>query len=333
MTLRKVTSTCCVLLQSVFAPQVTLAQCENKTGFAKKACEVETGRGSAGPEILTGLKADPLSTNYSDTIHPDTLPATLNPGTFRPLKQLERTDDGAFLLKAGIFEAYVESYSLDTDERHQARVAGFYPAPIKGRRANVIADALKQVELHPEVAQNDIQNLMWAIVAGTELEKMPAPVQKTAARILPQKTLALLKGATAARAIENRVLSIVNRRLAKNPAIQQEASDASDKAKQIDRDYGISDTAVEVKAATAPPVFGGTDDVVVRGTWAQMPGGFYVRYLPEGYSKLRLQVIVPDAAIAQMVPGKPLSFDPTQYIAVFAGAPAQRLGITLRPAK
>jgi hypothetical protein len=58
-----------------------------------------------------------------------------------------------------------------------------------------------------------------------------------------------------------------------------------------------------------------------------------VRYLPDGYMKTRLQVMVPDEAIAQADPKSPLTFDPTQYLAVLGQAPSERIGITLRPAK
>jgi hypothetical protein len=315
-----------VPLLSVLAVQALVAQCESKTGFAKKACEVENASGTgaqSGPSILEGFKGEALSTNYSDTIHPDTLPPSVEPKAFKPLSKLDRTEDGAFLLKVGIFETYVQCYSLDRGERGAARVGGFYPAPIKGRRARVIADVLKQSELHPDVSQNDIQQLLWVIVQGADLENMPPTIQQTAAKILPKETLALLKGATVAKAVENRVMSIVNKRLGKSQTAAKET--------EIDRDYGISATAKDVKSATESPVAAASDDVVVRGTWAQMPGGFYVRYLPEGYAKLRLQMIVPDAAVAQAE--KPLTFDPTQYLAVFAGSPPQRLGVSLRPAK
>jgi hypothetical protein len=40
---------------------------------------------------------------------------------------------------------------------------------------------------------------------------------------------------------------------------------------------------------------------------------------------------VPEAAMEGVDPKKPLTFDPTQYLAVHAGSPAQRLGISLVP--
>lgn len=317
---------------SLVIAQTLSAQCENKTGFAKKACEVESGNVSGlGSNALglDGSKGEALSTTFDDTIHADTLPPSIEPKAFKPLAKLDRTDDGSFLLKVGIFEAHVESFSFDA-ERGWNRIGGFYPAPLKGRRANVIAAVLKQSELHPDVPQGDIQQLLYAIVQGADLEKMSPPVQQTAARILPKDTLAQLQGATAAKTMEKRLLGILNDRLKNNPKTAQAMGEASNKTKTLDQKYGVSDTIGDLNGGNAAPESFASTGPVLRGTWVQMPGGFYLRYLPEGMARVRLQVIVPDAAMAQTDPKSPLTFDPTQYLAVYAGAPPERLGITLR---
>ncbi len=326
----KVIRTFCVLLPAILMAQSSAAPCADKSGFARQACEVESGHVAVGPGTLGGFKAEPLSTNFSDTIHPDTLPPSIDPKAFQPLSKLPRRDDGAFLLKVGIFEAYVQSYSLDPGERNWQRSAAFYPAPIKGRRARVIADVLKQIELHPDVPQDAVQQLLWAIVQGTDLEKMPAPMQQTASRILPKESLALLQGATAANAITNRLLGIVNNRLSKDKQLQKDVSDATGKARQMNQDYGVTDTVNAVKEASASQTVATAGDIVPRGTWAQMPGGFYVRYLPEGYARVHVQVIVPQASIDGADPKAPLALDPTQVLAVYCQTPPQRLGISLR---
>jgi hypothetical protein len=314
-----------LLMETVLTGQAAPAQCENKSGFAKRACEVAAGNGAAVNSGLSGsalekFKGAPLSTDFSDTIHLDTLPPDIEPKAFRPLTGLERTDDGAFILKTGIYEVYAQSYALDVGGG--ARVGGFYPAPIKGRRAKVIADVLKQIELHPDVPQSDVQQLLLAIVQGTDLEKMPPPLQQTAAKVLPRETLSLLQGSVVAKAVEKTLLGMINRRLSGGAQARQNGANTDQK------NAGGAPTESNGSGAPSSP-----DSPVLRGTWAQMPGRFYVRYLPEGYAKVRLQVIVPDAAMKQADPAQPLTFDPTEYLAVYAGAPAQRLGISLRPAK
>jgi hypothetical protein len=327
--------TLCVALGAGLAVQAAFGQCSNKTGFARQVCEAQANaRANATANSLTGannsvmsaLKSGPLTTSLSDAIHLGTLPPSLDPKEFAPLLKLERADSGAFILKTGIYEAYLESYSLEPGDVNWGRGSAFFPAPIKGGRAKVIADTLKFAELHPDVQQVYIQNLLIYTVMGTDLEKMPAVAQQ-AAKILPKETLTKIRGAVQAKALENKILIMLGRKVGRDAKTATDITGAIATAREIDQTYGVTGTVKDLKNDSASFAAGSTG----RGAWAQMPGGFYVRYLPDGYTKTRLQIIVPEAAMEQVDPKKPLTFDPTQYLAVHAGTPAQRLGITLRP--
>jgi transcriptional regulator with XRE-family HTH domain len=142
--------------------------------------------------------------------------------------------------------------------------------------------------------------------------------------------LALIHGASQAKKLGKILLQQLGRQAgASNPKAAQEITGAINKEKQIDQAVGVTTTLGALKNNAAS--VGIAADSAPRGSWAQMPGGFYVRYLPESYSKTKLQVIVPEAAMEHVDPKAPLTFDPTQYLAVHVGTPAQRLGITLRP--
>lgn len=312
-----------LLLVAFLIAQIASAQCENKTGFAKLACQAQAGS-NGGATLPAGMNDKPISTGLGDAIHLDTLPSTFEPEAFKPLTDLDRTDDGAFVLKTGIYEAYVQSYALDAGDVNASKPGGYYPAPIKGKKAKILAALFKYAELHPDVPQGDIQQLVWAIVGGVDLEKMSPAVQQTAARVLPKDTLKQMQGAAQAKMLQDAIMNMLNQRLAKNPAVQQQMNQMNNAMTQIQQ-----------QAAQLAPSFkseADADTPVARGTWAQMPGGFFVRYLPEGYLKTRVQVIVPDAATQQADPKAPLTFDPTQYLAILCQAPGERLGLTLRPA-
>jgi hypothetical protein len=311
------------------AAATVFAQCEDKTGFAKKACEVQ----AAGPVAPgSAVKNDALTTGFADMIHLDTQPATIAPPSFTPLMNLERNKDGAFILLAGFYEAYVQSFSLDPGDRMPGRPAGYYPAPIKGRKAKIIADVLKQAELHPEVGQGEIQALLTTIVSGLDLEAMPPQIQQTAARVMSKEGLQQLQGAIAAKAIQKALLGMLNQRIAKDPKLQQQMAINAAKQREFERLTGLGQAMKDMQAlspASALPA----GEIVVRGTWAKMPGGFYVRYLPEGFARTKVQVMVPEAVLLSEDPEALITFDPVQYLAVYTQAPVQRLGITLRPVK
>lgn len=301
-------------------------QCDGKTGFALQLCQAQATGNAAGVAGLDNLdpKASALTTSYADAIRLDTLPPSIDPKSFSPLMSLERADDGSFLLKPGIYEAFVQSYTLDANDTNGQKAGGYFPAPIKGRKASIIAAALKNIELHPDVPQGDVQALLLAIVSGIDADRMPAPVQQTAARVLPKDVLSQLQGQSQAKTAEHKILGYLDKRLAKNKGAQQTLSqvdNAETTVQQNVQDLSAPASFKDAAAGVAP---------VARGTWAQMPGGFYVRYLPEGFVKTRLQVMVPDSAVAQGS-SAPLLFDPTQFLAVLGAAPTERIGLSLRP--
>jgi hypothetical protein len=312
--------------------QGAFAQCDSKSGFAKQLCQAQgqataTAITTETDAKLAAFKGAPLSTSLTDIIRGEILPTSIEPPAFAPLLKLERNDDGAFLLKAGIYEAYLESYSLEPYDLGTGRPSAFFPARINGRRAKVISSILKYAELHPDVPQAIIQNLLGLTVYGIDLEKMPAPTQQGAARLLPKDILMQLHGATQTKKMQDILLTTLGRHVGASTKEAQEIAGGIAAEKQIDQQYGVSQTVKDLATssdAAAPMV------ASARGAWMQMPGGFYVRYLPDGYAKTRLQVIVPDAAMEAVDPKHPLTFDPTQYLAVHTGTPAQRLGVTLR---
>jgi hypothetical protein len=327
--------TAVIALAAVVVGPLAFAQCDNKTGFAKQLCQAQansagTALGNAANIDLSAFTGAPLSTSLSDAIHLSVLPPGIEPQEFEPLLKLPRNDQGAFILKAGIFEAYVESFSLEPYDPGTPRGMAFFPAPIKGRAAKVISDTLKYSELHPDVQQAWIQNFLGLTVYGKHLEEMPALTQQAATKILPKETLVLIHGASQARKTRDFLLKQLGREVgARNPKAAQEITGAVNKEKKIDQAIGITTTLGALK--NNAPSLGIAADSAPRGSWAEMPGGFYVRYLPESYVRTKIQIIVPEAAMEHADPKAPLTFDPTQYLAAHVGTPAQRLGISLRP--
>ena len=290
-------------------PPAVFAQCENKKGFSKALCEMNAN--NPNRPRLGGLapKNTGITTSFADAIHGEPLPPTFDPKSYAPLTSLERNDDGAFALKPGFYEASVQSFALDPGTTNITKPSGYYPAPIKGRYAKVLASLLKNAELHPDITQPELQQLVFSVAAGTDLEKMPPPVQQIALRALPKDTIKALQGAAQADAFNKALMDAINRKIAGDHNAQQAIANMQQGAENARQQ-------AEMNALSEP---------VVRGAWAQMPGGLYVRYLPEGYTRTKLQLIVPETVSTA-------TFDPTQYLAVLGQVPSERLGISLRPA-
>lgn len=305
-----------VTLLWVLAVSVSLfAQCDNATGFMKKLCQTK-----ANP---AAMKTGNLTTSFTDTINQATLPPAVDGSRFESLRNLQRTDEGVFLLKAGLFEVHVETFALDTGNA----VGGFYPAPIKGNRGAIIAEVLKNAELHPELSHDAIQELLSGIISGAELKKESVQAQQAGAALLSKEELGQIRGSGGG---GQQVMSWIGKQLAKNPQVQQAVSGAQNKADEADQKYGVSDAIDSAATATSPSPAPtqASGFAIPRGAWVQMPDGFYVRYLPEGAGRMKVQLIVPESAV-QYSEIHPIGFDPTQYVAV-SGSPVVRLGIAMR---
>src|SRR5215472_51683 len=218
MTVRS--KTLCVVIGAGLSIQAASAQCANKTGFAKALCQTQsmtadTSATATIDGVIKGAKGSPITTGVADTIHLDILPPSVEPQTFSPFLKLERTEDGAFILKPGIYEAYVESYSLTPFDQPTPRGSAFFPAPIKGRRARVVSDILKFAELHRDVPQVIIQNLVGLTIYGTDLEKMPPQTQAAAAKILPKESLMKLSGVAHVTILEKVIVGTLGRKFPK----------------------------------------------------------------------------------------------------------------------
>ncbi len=312
-----------------FAPPAS-AQCQGKTGFALQACTVAAatgGNANAGipAGALSAGKGEPmLSSGLADSITgADTLPGSVDPDLklFSPLLKLQRVDDGAFILKTGMYEAYLQCFSLDANDGGGNRtLAGWVPAPIRGKRGEVVASILKNAELHPDVSQADIQSLLWQVVAGTDLEKMPQNLQQAAVRLLSADLARSLQGPVQAEKAKQSIIGFINKRVSKSPVASGAAGAAEGVATVLNPGPVRS---------SLPPMPAGLG--YERGKWVLMPGGFYLRYLPDGASKIRVEVLVPEAVGNATT--HPALFDPPAWLLVYAGNPPLRLGVTLRAVK
>ena len=306
------------------------AQCQGKSGFALAACQVAANTSGATSNagipagVLAGGKGEPmLSTGLPDTIHAvDTLPGSIDPDLklFSPLLKLDRTSDGSFILRTGMYEAYLEGYSLEANDGGSGAVQGFYPAPCcAGKRGAVVASILKNAELHPEISQGDIQGLLWAVVSGTDLEKMPKNLQQAALKLLPSDLAKSLQGPVEAEKVKQSILGAINNRIKKSPVASGAAGATG----------GVSTVLNPGPAASA------SDSSLVlpveRGRWVLMPGAFYLRYLPDRAAKIRVELLVPEAVGNDTK--HPALFDPAAWLAVYSNSPALRLGVSCRTVK
>jgi hypothetical protein len=145
----------------------------------------------AVPNILSGPQ--PVSTNIKDALWGDPAKDGFNPPVgVQQLTSLARSPNGGFVLTPGFYEMLAQSYCLHAGTHGPGGGDGYLYAPVKGSAKDAVESILRNSSAHPEIAQHDIQLLLWAIVAKAKFENLDNRLKLIAAQLLSKKQLASL---------------------------------------------------------------------------------------------------------------------------------------------
>lgn len=273
-------------------------------------------------------EAPPITTSFSDAHNEILLPDDFALEPVIPLTSLPRGAQGSFLLSPGFYEAELQSYCLHAGTHAPSRGQGYLWAPLKGPREPMIRHILQNSVQHAEIEQQQIQSLIWSILARVRFSDLSPEIQRVASQLLTPEEIAELNGG-ALGFIPPEALNLVTANL---PAPVRQVLEAENQLRYLLTQTTGDFTALEqiaVLAGDPPP---GSGPEVPLGRWSQHPGGFYLRYFPSGYSRTRVQVYVPE-----VIPGvqgnlsTPKEFDPSGDVAVPSNTSSQRLAQSARP--
>lgn len=232
----------------------------------------------------------PLDTSFDDAIGPqpflDRRNITRPPGD---MKRLPRTSNGSFILQPGLWEGTFESYCLRPATWAPGVGDGYLWARLKGARANAIGTILRGSAAHPNVPRGDIQMLLWAILSRTRVNDMPPKLQAAARALLPASEI------NAVNANGFQILDAASRtqlfRDVSGP-LRQVLDIENDLRYQFSRGNANYEQIEKIAVlAGAPPAQ--NQNEIKRGQWSRHPGGYYVRYYPNSFAEMRMQVLVP----------------------------------------
>jgi hypothetical protein len=273
--------------------------------------------GKKVPLLDKALKKQPITTSLEDAQWEDAEKDDFEPKKFGKLTSLERTESGGFLLKEGAFSMQTQSYCLKAGTHGPGGGDGYLFAPTAGPAEDAIVSILRGSVANPEIRQQDIQVLLWAIIARAKFEDLEPNLKLTASQLLTKKQLASLN-----RSITDMVsLSALDRAGVKVPETLRKVLESEARLRQMLTTPGTSFAEMERVAVLsgAAPLGEGSRDVP-SGRWSMHPDGYFVRYLPSGYSSTRVEIWVPQGSPAV---GK--EYDPATHIAVPGNTARQRL--------
>ena len=271
-------------------------------------------------KILTGRKnlidnAQPVTSSFRDVdtsyIIPHDLPANEKPLS---LMELPRTEDGAFVLSGGFYEADFKTYCLQPGTPGPSEKDIYFQAPLKGSRSDIVETILRNSQKKPDLEQKNIQLLLWSVVSRSDYNKLSPSVQSTAMQLLSAKQLFELRGGVAS--VVKTVIKVIP---------------PSGGQRTLQQLFEIGNSSYEsferLAVSTTPAAISRPD--FKHHQWYKQEEGYYVRYYPGSYKQTRIQVYVPESAVPATTDSVAtyLVFDPTSMVVVPANSDAQRLGV------
>lgn len=265
----------------------------------------------------------PITTSLSDARWGDPSKDGFTPREAqRSLLTLQRTPNGGFVLRPGYYQMSVQSYCLKAGTHGPGGGEGYLYAPPKGPAEDAVMSIVRNSVSHPEIRQQDIQQLLWAIIARAKFEDLSSELKAVAARLLTPRQLAALNR----NALDVLTGPAAQRLLGGLPAPLRAVAQAEASLRQMltaGGSYADMERAA-VLAGMAPEGPGSQD--VPSGRWSAHPDGYYVRYLPSAYYNTVVEIWVPQGS-----PAAGREFDPATHIAVPGNTARQRLIQSGRP--
>lgn len=210
-------------------------------------------------------------------------------GAPSPLRQRPRDASGAYTLGRGLYEIGVQSYCLLAGTAGPAHGEGYLAAPLAGPKASIVSAILERSESLPAIPQEQIQSLLWAILSHATFTSLPGDLRSVAAQLLTPSQIASLQADVPGRlsaALRDQLMSRL-------PPFAQTLLGAETKLRDAFAAGASYKDMAEIAVLDGTPDPQPGDRDVEAGRW-NLQDGMLVRYLPEGYSRTTIQVMVPE---------------------------------------
>ena len=270
------------------------------------------------PNLLEGKP--PITTSIEDAVYADPNRDGFDPGTPMALTNLPLDDKNRFTLAPGYYTMTAQSYCLKAGTYGPTGGDGYLYAPLKGPQQKAVDAILRNSVNHPDIAQRDIQVLLWAIIARAKFEDLGRDQQVTAARLLSKKQLASLNRNALDVLPNSQVQGLIGGTPGPVRAVLQAEADMR---RMLSGGSSYADLERVAVLAGMAPVGEGSRTDIPANRWSRHPDGFWIRFDPSGYSQTKVELYVPQEAAGK-------KYDPADTVAVPTNTAKQRLGQSAR---
>lgn len=266
----------------------------------------------AGNKINNLITTEAITTNFKDCDTQNIKSPDFASGkTFKNLCGSDFTEKG-YALAPGYYQLSLKGFCLKAGTYAPSKGDGYLYAPLRGPKEEIVNKIVKNWYKHPEIKQNDVQALLWAIIAKANFKNLSPELQLVAAKLLSSKDILTLSK-MGLDFVPSNVMSDVKSKL---PRPVQLVLEAENKIRQLFASSSYSYSELEQYAMLAG--LNTEKSSIASGTWGLHPAGFWISYDPSGYSRMKVKIYVPENAGT-------LYYIPSDDVAVPANTSSQRL--------
>lgn len=292
-------------------------------------------------------KGQPISTTFDDADFEAIFLDDFEPSEreYLPLNiQPKIEKGGGYRLQSGIYTMNAKSFCLRGYTHGPSKGDGHLYAPLKGKKADFVQSIIQHYAVKPEIPQQDVQVLLWAIIAGSDMKALGSTHSKTLNALFSTEELLKLQAQGFLDTEMDKVVDDIKKfALGNIPDKLQELFNADEKLRTM---VSSNKTFQEIEKIAIIPGVAPRDMIreVSKGRWSYHPNGYFVRFFPNGYPQTRVDVYVPfKDSVQKNKKGKitginesakepvEVVFDPSGMVASPANRPSQRVGVSPVP--
>jgi hypothetical protein len=271
----------------LLAPFTILARAHDaqaQVGVLRKARDAARDR-ALDIETLFG-KEPPLTTSIDDAR--DGVPSLdgFEPESYSPLADMPWGQDGTLLLFPGTYVLMSQGYCLKPGTFGPQTGDGYLYTEWKGPKADLIKRVLQRHAEHRDVPQAQVQLILWAIIARTDMSRLQPETKVAAAKLLTPVEMADLLGYKLGVVPDG----VRQRALQSAPAPVRELLEAENEMRRLltpPTHALCRHGRVAVRTGTVRPA---TQFIVRAGAGRTTPAAFFIRFLPSTYSNVRVDI-------------------------------------------
>ena len=305
--------------------------------------------GIVGDLVQNFNKEGPISTTFDDAVNEVETLANFEPNEseFTPLDIQPKSPNGGYILSSGLYSMNARSFCLRGYTHGPSRGDGHLYAPLKGKKADFVQLILERYGESPHIAQQNIQVLLWAIIAGADMNSLGKKYADTLNELFTVQEMLEFQGKAWLNGMADEQIQKF-RRLAFNnmsPKLKGLLEADNTIRNLVRQNQSFQEIErIAIIAGVAPP-----EDMIrhiSKGRWSYHPNGYYIRFFPNGYPQTRIDVYVPfEEELAHNIPSlsnlskeqlnyrkvKNVIFNPATMVATPANQSSQRIGVSSVP--